>query len=314
MKLDIHDHFFRQQFSRRQVAIDFIEQLLPPEIVAELDLATLEISQESFVEKNARLKHTDLVYTLRTKDGTLVVITILMEHKSWVPRLPHLQIFRYELGFWDLDDHEPMKKPRHILPVIFHHGSRKWEFRPFSTYFEPISPVFERFIPQQDYLVIDLNRMSDEEIMALRSGFLVNSLLIFKHSKDPVYLENKFKNIFMLSDFYWTATEGREFVGELLNYYFRVCQADQKTIEEKIIPNLPLALKNTAMSTAEQLHQSGLQKGLQKGREEGREETMRETIITIMHTSPDFSDEQIAAILRLQVEFIREIRREFLNR
>ena len=49
-----HDAFFRESFSRREIAEDVLAQHLPPEVLADLDLASLEISKDTYMAEDLR--------------------------------------------------------------------------------------------------------------------------------------------------------------------------------------------------------------------------------------------------------------------
>ncbi len=44
-----HDTFFRESFGRREIAEDFLRHHLPAELLAEIELGTLEISKDTYV-------------------------------------------------------------------------------------------------------------------------------------------------------------------------------------------------------------------------------------------------------------------------
>lgn len=44
-----HDSFFKEIFSRPEVARDFLQNYLPPAVVEQLDMASLELRKDSFV-------------------------------------------------------------------------------------------------------------------------------------------------------------------------------------------------------------------------------------------------------------------------
>ena len=50
-----HDKFFKELMSRKKSALDFLRYYLPEEIVNQLDLPTLSISKDSFVDKELGL-------------------------------------------------------------------------------------------------------------------------------------------------------------------------------------------------------------------------------------------------------------------
>ncbi|MBK5937885.1 Rpn family recombination-promoting nuclease/putative transposase, partial [Halochromatium roseum] len=60
-----HDVYFRESFTRREIAQDFLRQHLPAELLEVVDLESLEISKDSYVSKELRASYSDLVYRLR---------------------------------------------------------------------------------------------------------------------------------------------------------------------------------------------------------------------------------------------------------
>jgi predicted transposase YdaD len=49
-----HDRFFRQSLSDKKIAMDFFEAHLPRNILATIDLNSLEICKESYIEEDLR--------------------------------------------------------------------------------------------------------------------------------------------------------------------------------------------------------------------------------------------------------------------
>jgi predicted transposase/invertase (TIGR01784 family) len=60
-----HDRFFKETFSRVEVARDFTVHYLPPEIAALLDPATLSISKDSLVDEELGERFSDLLYQIQ---------------------------------------------------------------------------------------------------------------------------------------------------------------------------------------------------------------------------------------------------------
>ena len=89
-----HDTFFRESFTRREVARDFLRCQLPAELLAELDLTTLEISKDSYVASDLRTAYSDLVYRVAYR-GEALNVYLLFEHKSWAEHWTVLQLLRY---------------------------------------------------------------------------------------------------------------------------------------------------------------------------------------------------------------------------
>jgi len=77
------------------VAHDFILHYLPENFVKQLDLTTLEIDRESFVDILLSSTQSDLVFKFNTTDGKKLLIYILIEHKSFLDRWVLFQLLGY---------------------------------------------------------------------------------------------------------------------------------------------------------------------------------------------------------------------------
>lgn len=178
-----HDRLFKTVFSKRKVMLDYIRQFLPKKIWKEFDLRTLKLSSTSGVDKKLKEHVSDLVYTCLWNKTEHVRICLLLEHKSYPEKYPRIQLLRYMLNIWE-KDLEDNKVPKPIIPIVFYHGKQKWKSKAFSASFGKAGKVFEQFIPQFDYHLTDLSEFSDDFILNLKRGFLVNSLLLMKHKND----------------------------------------------------------------------------------------------------------------------------------
>jgi predicted transposase/invertase (TIGR01784 family) len=63
-----HDRFFKDAFTRVEVARNFVVHYLPPEIAALLDPSTLSISKDTFVDEELKERFSDLLYQIQFKE------------------------------------------------------------------------------------------------------------------------------------------------------------------------------------------------------------------------------------------------------
>ena len=79
-----HDVYFRESLTRREIVQDFLRWHLPAELLAFVDLGSLEISKDSYVSKELRASYSDLVYQLRPRalPDLALCVYMLFEHKS----------------------------------------------------------------------------------------------------------------------------------------------------------------------------------------------------------------------------------------
>ncbi len=86
-----HDKFFKETFSIRENVVDFLEGIFPEEIVKKLDLSTLSLDNNSYIDEELKEHFSDIVYTCVCKNEKLK-IALLFEHKSYCVTCP---IYRY---------------------------------------------------------------------------------------------------------------------------------------------------------------------------------------------------------------------------
>ena len=60
-----HDKLFRETWQNKDIAIDFLENYLPADILSLTDLDTIEISKDSFIEDDLKDFFSDLLYKVQ---------------------------------------------------------------------------------------------------------------------------------------------------------------------------------------------------------------------------------------------------------
>ena len=102
MAENIHDKFFKDNFSRSDIALDFVRIMFPPALVSRLRMDTFTLTPNSYVEPNLDEYFADIVYTCQLNGSDRPVeIAILFEHKSYREKYPHFQLLRYLLNSWE---------------------------------------------------------------------------------------------------------------------------------------------------------------------------------------------------------------------
>ena len=133
-----HDKFFKEIFGKPDLAADFVRNYLPPTIVDALDLASLEVQKESFVDEKLEESFADLIYRVRLRNSQeTTFVCLLFEHKSNPDKWVALQILAYLLKFWERLKEQKAKKLPLIFPILFYHGQAKWKYSSsFSAQFD----------------------------------------------------------------------------------------------------------------------------------------------------------------------------------
>ncbi|MCB0566961.1 MAG: Rpn family recombination-promoting nuclease/putative transposase [Phaeodactylibacter sp.] len=154
-----HDEFFKAALGRKALAIAYLRAFLPKEIVHKLKLAELKLSNSSFITAKLKKVFSDIVYTCPYGDAEKeILLTFLLEHKSNPEKYPHLQLLRYQLEIWEshIQQNEPIKP---VMPIVFYHGKKKWNQKPFEEYFALPDEGLRKYIPGFEYHLTDLSTL-----------------------------------------------------------------------------------------------------------------------------------------------------------
>ena len=177
-----HDKFFKETFSRLEVAQSFIEEVFPPDLLKRLNLSALKRVNDSFTDEELEEHLADIVYQTEYA-GQKTLVTLLFEHKSYVQKYPHLQLLQYILNVWK-EERKQKKKLSVIIPVIIHHGEGTWKYKSMKSYFKGLHPSLGRFIPDFDYLLFTLDKFDDNQIANFQNLLLSMTTMLLKHSHD----------------------------------------------------------------------------------------------------------------------------------
>ena len=175
-----HDKFFKQVLSREEVARDFVSHYLPEEVRECLDVDSLIVSKDTFVDQELREYFSDLLYSIDIKGGGPAYVYLLFEHKSFSDPVTGFHVLRYMVRIWELCQKRGETRPLPpIVPMVVYHGKGRWKVGlAFHDLFD-LPEALGRLVPNFDYLLCDLTRYSDEEIKGAVS--LRVCLLLLKH-------------------------------------------------------------------------------------------------------------------------------------
>ena len=135
--MGLHDKLFKQIFSQKPEMEEFILQMLPEDIVKNLDIKTLEKDDTAYIDENLKENFADVIFSCIYFGKIKIKIAFLFEHKSNAVEFPHPQLLEYILKIWAVSLRET-KIRIFVLPIIFYHGDKEWTKRPLTDYFEGI--------------------------------------------------------------------------------------------------------------------------------------------------------------------------------
>lgn len=249
-----HDEFFKAAFGQKEVALDYLEKMLPTAVLKQLNLKKLKRINGSFVSPSLREFFSDVSYECPLQgDERQVMVSFIFEHKSNPESKPHLQLLRYILDTWE----EQLKQKKEltlIIPIIIYHGKENWHQRDLLSYFgDSVPAVFLAYLPRFDYIFTHVTAMSDAQILALSEGLLVNAFLMLKHIHQPEYIIDNPQLIFINLE---APNSPSDFIMAIFAYFLKNTELAREKIQA-FIQTLPNTLNQTAMSTYEMILEEG---------------------------------------------------------
>jgi predicted transposase/invertase (TIGR01784 family) len=287
-----HDRFFKEVFSRQETARDFLQHYLPQEVAALLDLSTLEISKDTFIDPDLQEHFSDLLYKITLHQGQETFVYVLFEHKSYPDTLIAFQLLHYMVRIWEqsLRQNQPF---RPILPLVVYHGRSRWTVATHFTALLDLPAELRPYVPEYHYWLCDLTQYSDAEIKG--EVILRVALLLLKYIfRDD--LAQRLGEILGLLRALSERQTGLEYLETILRYITgstdRVSEAELRRVVIEVIEQ-----GGTLMPTlVEQWLERGRQEGLERGREEGREAALnilRRFLVHRFGAAPDQFDETL---------------------
>ncbi len=265
-----HDKFFKDLFTRREAAQDFLQHYLPAEVSRLFDLDSLDIQKDSFINPELQEHFSDLLYKVALRSGSEWYIYVLFEHKSHPEPRINLHLLRYMDRIWD--QAEKQKKPLlPVFPLVVYHGRQEWRVaREFSALFD-VPDELRPYVPEFRYHLADLSQYSDEEIKTRieRAVILQIGLLSLKY----IYAEDVGQQLAKIIRLVYELLDqetATAYIQTVLRYMAagsdKLSKEELTTIVLKAIEEGDKLMPTVAEQWVEEGREEGEKIGLEKGR------------------------------------------------
>lgn len=286
-----HDALFKKIFSVPENAAGELRTMLPPALVAQLDLSRLELVDGSFVSRELRFRQTDLLYRVplrRPRKGrTHVYIYVVMEHQSKADPQMAYRMLEYMVRIWAKlrAEHPGQAMLPLIIPLVVHHGARAWSVpRRLHELVEGLAehPELGRFVPNFELLIDDLAVATNADLMARPLAPVAQvAAWLLRDGRDIAQILAHLE--VWAAHFAEVLARHPDDSEALLRYILLAAGAESlDEVRKSILLHIPAAEAPMA-SAGEQLIQQGFQRGIQEGVQQGRLATLRETLSSLLH-------------------------------
>lgn len=179
-----HNNLFHYALSHPQAARDLIQTHLPADLVAAMDLDSLKLQKDTFIDEELRECYSDLLYWVQLADldgkRGKGQVYLLLEHKSQSDPMTCFQLLRYIVRIWEqqLRRGQPLCP---VFPLVVYHGQEAWS-SPLSLEDLVGGPrnLFQYGV-RLAYPVLDLGQIPDESLAG--EAFLQSILGLLKYSR-----------------------------------------------------------------------------------------------------------------------------------
>ncbi|MDR0379012.1 MAG: Rpn family recombination-promoting nuclease/putative transposase, partial [Candidatus Accumulibacter sp.] len=181
-----HDSDYKLLFSHPEMMVELLRDGIPGEWLADADFSTLERVNASYVSKDQKQRHDDMVWRLRVNDRW-VWIYILLEFQSRPDPWMALRMLVYAgLMLEDLirrgevtDGRLPL-----LLPLVLYTGTSPWKVTTQVADLFPASPpALSAFIPRMAHYVIQKSHSGRDSSGTVRT--VIDALFQLEHGRTP---------------------------------------------------------------------------------------------------------------------------------
>jgi predicted transposase YdaD len=269
-----HDWLFKEIFSVPEHAASHLRSVLPAELVARIDWATLALENTRLHISGLDAKQADVLLSAQLA-GRPALLYVVFEHQSTEdPKMP-LRMLRYVLGVWSeyLKLHPATRTLPPVIPCVLHHGPAPWksptDVAAMVDVDDETRALLGPLIPSMGFLLDDLTVLDAEQLDARTSSAAVrlalHALHRFATTTDPVGELRKLRN---LNREVLCADSGPQALSAVLWYLLSVNDADpqalQVVLEQTLGPPGTEALM-TKISTVQRMTKEAAEQGRQEG-------------------------------------------------
>lgn len=271
-----HDKLFKLTTSNLSVAKEFLKIHLPALFLQKMDLTTLRLEKESFVDEAYKANSADVVYSVQLENHP-TYIYILCEQQTVVDDNMAFRLLVYTVrlieNYIRQYPHQPLP---FVYPIVVYSGHAVWNapleiFSLFGTH-EELARQF-LFKP---YQLIDIQRMDDDVLKQHDLWGLVEFVLKYREIRDL--------DTFLRTLFYWMdkIEKQDQSVGEFLSrvvlkYLMNGAPAEDTDLFTRLASIcLTGKLRDEAMTLAQAFERRGIEKGIEEGIQKGMQQGMQE--------------------------------------
>lgn len=313
-----HDIFVRGVLSLTQLVEKLLRYALDESIIPYINFSTLKPLPDTHIDKRLRISYSDSIHECELNTELLPTdvrvlpnlphfrFVFIWEAKSKKESLPiDFQVGGYDdnirrRDFKSKDGNDPLSI---VVPIIIYHGTEKWDRKRLLDYFKPFLPeALLAFIPQEKFIVIDIQAMLDTEIEnAINLGELRAAFIALKHGHDKEYFKRNLKKVLNFVKSIPTKELLEMYVQMLLEYMQRRSELESDEFNELVEQSKDEEMGATVKTIFEVAREEAYEQGVSAG--------LIKAVKAMIRNTP-LPDAAIAQELEVSESFVKKIREE----
>lgn len=280
-----HDKFFKETLGNVATAKDFLINYLPEHIMKVIDVSTLELQKDNFINNELVESFSDLLFSVDIHEE-VGYIYFLFEHKSYPDKGVAFQLLKYMLEIWEAKTTKENKELPIVIPLVIYHGKDNWRtpsnLGAMLKGYEHLSEEMKAFVPNFNYLLYNVSIFSNEEIKGKAQLRILLTLLRDIFTKDPKELQQSILQAIHYLNELEDKQTGLEYLETMMNYIFGGDTSLTESEKDQIIQGIGKIYpegRELTMSFVDKWREEGWEKGLEKGLEKGRAEALSEIAV-----------------------------------
>lgn len=170
------DSSFKALFEVKSHFVELVKTFIKEDWVNEINEEDIELTTNEFILEDAHKRTSDLVYKVKI-DGKELYFFLLELQSSVDYKMPY-RLLEYMFEIWRR--FEKKDKLPIIIPCVVYTGQAKWNVGDFRSLFDGDERL-KKYIPNFEYILIDVNRYSDEELLNIAN--LISSVFFVNKTK-----------------------------------------------------------------------------------------------------------------------------------
>ncbi len=264
-----HDRLFHFTFRNPRHVAAWLRCILPADVVAALDWATLTPAGERSTDARLRTHTADLVFTVRLH-GSDEQVLLVIEHKAWPDAGLLAQSLRYVVHVRRLAMRNGKRLPLVVAAVLQHGGEIPEQDAARSDLPEPIRATFLPLQPQLRLVIDSLHGRSEAELRRptlsplAQLTHLALAKLPQSASDEVVAAIDRWGDLLRAIEHTEDPTTAEESLSAIGCYVLEVTDVPLEELQMAFTRNLEHT-SNPIMTTAQRLRSEGISQGLSQG-------------------------------------------------